>query len=369
MLDDKPRELSGPDVRLVRHPERGSHDPAEIFAIIDEALVAHVAFEADGKVMSLPNAHARIGEHVYLHGAVANRMLRALCERGSASLTFTLLDGLVFARTAFHHSMNYRCAVIFGPALEVTDLQEKRRALHALIEHLAPGRMRELAEPTAQELTATKVVRISIEQASSKVRSGPPRDADSDLARDVWAGTVALRPRAQPPVAAPLLRPDQAMSSAALARTLDVNRSELQSLRRGQYLFSTDPSLLQLAWVHAFLRDESYWAPGLDEAAFRAALVHSIAFGVYHGQEQVGFARVVTDHSRFAYVCDVFVAQAQRGHGVGKQLVQFVLDHPAVRDAKRCVLGTRDAHGLYEPFGFRRAQDGRYMIRHTGQVG
>jgi nitroimidazol reductase NimA-like FMN-containing flavoprotein (pyridoxamine 5'-phosphate oxidase superfamily)/GNAT superfamily N-acetyltransferase len=354
---------SGPRTKLLRHPERGNHDSAQICAIIDEALIVHVAFEADGAVMTLPTAHARIGDHIYLHGAVANRMLRSLCARGSASLTFTLLDGLVLARTAFHHSMNFRSVVVFGSAAEVSEPQEKRAALHALIEQLAPGRMRELSEPTAQELSATLVVRVTIEQASCKARSGPPLDAASDMALDVWAGTIALQTLAHAPVADPQLRADQTMSEAATKRALGFNTTQVESAQRGEYLFSTDPRLLQLTWVHTFLRDDSYWAVGLNESAFRAALAHSVTFGVYHAERQVAFARVLTDDTRIAYLGDVFVAESYRGRGLGKQLVQFVLDHPRVRQAKRCLLGTRDAHSLYERFGFQRAEDGRYMLR------
>lgn len=355
---------AGPDVRLARHPERGSHERAQVAAIIDEALLAHVAFEADGQAMCMPTAHARLGEHIYLHGAVKNRTLRALCERGRASLTFTLLDGLVLARTAFHHSMNFRSVVVLGPACEVTDPAEKQSALRALIDHLAEGRMQELTQPTPNELAATLVVRVTIEQASSKSRSGPPLDSDADLERDVWAGTVPMQLRAGAPLADARLRSTQAMSPAAAKRALgSAHTGELHSIERGEYLFSTDPALLQLSWIHAFLRDQSYWAPGLDEGRFRAALQHSINFGVYRAGEQVAFARVLTDAARFAYLCDVFVAEPHRGRGLGKQLIAFVLEHPGVRDATRCVLGTRDAHGLYERFGWRRTDAERYMLR------
>lgn len=356
---------SGPEVRLARHPERGSHDRAEVSAIIDEALIAHVALETDSGVMCLPMAHARVDDRIYLHGAVANRMLRSLCERGRASLTFTLVDGLVLARTAFHHSMNYRSAVVIGPAAEVQDPVEKRLALAALIEHLAEGRMGELSEPSQRELDATRVVRVTIEQASCKVRTGPPRDGTSELTQPVWAGTIPLGIRAEAPQPDPLLPAAQRMSSAAARRALGMNATA-RSVRRGEYLFSTDPARLQTEWVHAFLRDRSYWARGLDEKQFRTALHRSIVFGVYRGATQVAFARVVSDDARFAYLCDVFVTEELRGQGLGKQLIEFVLEHPSVRAATRCILGTADAHGLYEPFGFERAPDGRYMVRAPG---
>jgi len=361
--ETQPHETwAGPEVRLRRHPERGGHDRAEISAVIDEAWVAHVAFETETGAMCLPMAHARIEDRIYLHGALANRMLQSLHLRGRASLTFTLLDGLVLARTAFHHSMNFRSVVVVGPASEVRDATEKRQALRALIEQLAKGRAQELKEPTQQELDATLVVRVTIEQASRKARSGPPRDTDADLSQPVWAGTIALGLRAGAPEPDPRLSPTQPMSMAGAKRALGVGHTT-HALQRGPYLFSTDPALLQLSWIHAFLRDQAYWSRGLEEEKFRVALQHSLAFGVYRGEEQVAFARALTDNARFAYVCDLFVAEPHRGRGLGKQLVAFILDHPHVRDAARCLLGTADAHGLYARFGFTRVEPGRYMLR------
>jgi nitroimidazol reductase NimA-like FMN-containing flavoprotein (pyridoxamine 5'-phosphate oxidase superfamily)/GNAT superfamily N-acetyltransferase len=355
--------LFGPHVKLKRHPERGSHERVAVHAIIDASPIAHVAFtSSDGVPMCMPTAHARIGDQLYLHGAAQNRMLRSLCERARASMTFTMLDGLVLARTAFHHSMNFRSAVVFGPTTEVTDLDEKRLALHALIEHMAPGRMRELSTPTDQELRVTLVVRVDMDEASAKVRQGGPIDASADLERDVWAGTVPLALTPAAPVPDPQLRAGQAMSEAAAKRALPTP-SALHERRRAEYLFSCDPALLQLPWIHAFLRDESYWARGLDEAHFRAALQRSLCFGVYRAGQQVGFARVVTDQSRVAYVCYVFVEHSLRGRGIGQELMQRVLSHPEVQGAARCLLGTQDAHTFYERFGFKRAEPGRYMLR------
>lgn len=210
--------LSGPYVRLKRRRERGSHERADVFAIIDEALLAHVAFQVDGVAMSLPTAHARVGDQLYLHGARANRMLGALSAAGRASATFTLIDGLVLARTAFHHSMNYRSAVVVGSACEVTDLDEKKLALAELIDHMIEGRSRELGEPTSAELAQTLVIRLSIEQASAKHRAGDPFDAPEDLALDVWAGTIPLTIASGTPQPDRRLRPDQVLSPAVASR-------------------------------------------------------------------------------------------------------------------------------------------------------
>jgi len=182
-----------PRSTLRRHPERGSHDRAAIDAILDEALVCHVAFVDDGVPCALPTTFARVGDVVYLHGAVSNRMLGALLAGGRASLTATLLDGLVLARSAMHHSMNYRSVVLFGVARKVDDPAEKRAALDAIVEHVAPGRMAVVRPPSPAELAATLVVAFPIEEGSAKVRRGPPVDAPEDLPRACWAGVIPLR--------------------------------------------------------------------------------------------------------------------------------------------------------------------------------
>ncbi|MEY4579063.1 MAG: hypothetical protein RL701_3766, partial [Pseudomonadota bacterium] len=351
------------DVRLRRNPKRGSHERQTVYEILDEAPICHVAFVADGKAMTLPTAHARIGDQLYLHGAAKNRMLLALCEGGTASLTCTLLDGLVLARSAFHHSMNYRAAVVFGRASAVSDEAEKLRALHALIEHVVPGRMRELPPPTAAELKTTLVVRIDIEQASAKIRTGHPVDSEEELELAIWAGVVPLKVVPSAPVPEPRLRADQAPSAAALARAQP--SEEVVSQAWNEYEFSTDRRRLQLPWVHAYLRDESYWAKGLAAEAFYAALPSSLCFGAYVDDRQVGFARIVTDGSRFAYLADVFIDETLRGRGVGRAFIAFVMAHPQVKDAHRCLLGTRDAHTFYEPLGFEHAAPGRYMLRYA----
>lgn len=353
--------LSGPNVRLKRRRERGSHERADVYAIIDEALLAHVAFNVDGMAMTLPTAHARVGDQLYLHGARANRMLCSLGSAGRASATFTLIDGLVLARTAFHHSMNYRSVVVIGEASEVSDLDEKKLALHALIEHMAKGRMSELGDPSAEELQQTLVIRLSIEQASAKTRAGDPIDAPADMALDVWAGTVpmALTPGAPEPDRA--LRPDQPLSAAAAARALQ--RPQLRESAFGPYVLSTDPARLQFEYIYRFLSQDSYWARGLQREQLQRSMQHSLCIGAYLGDRQVGFARVVSDGARIAYLGDVFVDSAQRGRGLGKALVEFTLDQPFARASVRWLLGTQDAHSLYERFGFEPMPAGRYMLR------
>jgi nitroimidazol reductase NimA-like FMN-containing flavoprotein (pyridoxamine 5'-phosphate oxidase superfamily) len=162
-------------------------------AILDEALVCHVGFVSDGQPFVIPTIHARVGDHVFVHGSAASRMLKTLQGGLPVCLTVTLVDGLVLARSAFHHSMNYRSVVVLGDAEAVTDNGEKWDALHAIVEHVAPGRWSEVREPSAKELAGTLVLRLPIEEASAKVRTGPPLDDEEDYALECWAGVLPLR--------------------------------------------------------------------------------------------------------------------------------------------------------------------------------
>jgi len=196
-----------PRTTLQRHPERGSYDRALIHAVLDEALVAHVGFSQDGQAFVLPMSFARDGDRLYLHGGVASRALGALRGGAPACVTVTLLDGLVLARSAFRHSVNFRSVMVFGTAQAVEGRDAKRAALRAIVEHMVPGRASDVRAPTDAELDATAVVWLPIDEASAKVRSGPPVDLEADLAQGCWAGEIPLRLAASAPVAERRLPP------------------------------------------------------------------------------------------------------------------------------------------------------------------
>jgi nitroimidazol reductase NimA-like FMN-containing flavoprotein (pyridoxamine 5'-phosphate oxidase superfamily) len=180
-------------VRLRRRRERGSHERQVIDAILDEALIAHLGIVgADGQPYVLPMLHARAGDVVYCHGSAAGRAMKTLAAGAPACLTVTLLDGLVMARSAMHHSANYRSVVLLGTARAVDDLGEKRAALEVIVDHVVPGRSAQVRAPTDSELKATAVVALPIEEASAKVRTGPPVDDEADYALAAWAGVVPL---------------------------------------------------------------------------------------------------------------------------------------------------------------------------------
>jgi uncharacterized protein len=185
--------LRTPRTKLRRVPKRGSHDRETIDAILDEALISHVGFVHDGEPAVIPTLHARVGDDVLLHGSAASRMLRALAGGVDVCLTTTLVDGLVLARSAFHHSMNYRSVVLYGKATPVTGDDELERALEAFTEKLVPGRWADVRRPTRKELKGTAVLRLPIAEGSAKIRSGPPLDDDEDYGLDVWAGVVPLK--------------------------------------------------------------------------------------------------------------------------------------------------------------------------------
>lgn len=193
--------------RVRRIPERGHYDKETIYAIVDEALICHVAFAVDGQPFVVPTIHARMGDELILHGAKASRLLKHIAAGHPVSAAVTLLDGLVMARSVFHSSMNYRSAVLFGTGRVLESDDEKLAALEALTEHLARGRWQDARLPTTQELEATTVVALAIESASAKLRSGPPNDEAEDYALPIWAGVLPLQQSALPPVADPQLAP------------------------------------------------------------------------------------------------------------------------------------------------------------------
>jgi uncharacterized protein len=182
-----------PRTTLKRLPRRGTYERGVVNSILDEGLVCHVGFIHDGHPFVIPTAYGRAGDRLYLHGAKASRMMNALRDGAEVSVTVTLLDGLVLARSAFHHSMNYRSVVIFGKVSAVDDPAEKTEALRCFTEHIIKGRWVEVRPPSKAELSGTTVLSLPLEEASAKVRTGPPLDDEEDYQLPVWAGVLRLR--------------------------------------------------------------------------------------------------------------------------------------------------------------------------------
>ena len=183
-----------------RLPKRADYSRETINDILDEGFVCHVGFVVDGQPFVIPTGYARADNHIYIHGSAASRMLRSLSTGIDVCLTVTIVDGIVLARSAFHHSMNYRSVVVFGKALPIEDPLEKMEALYALSEHIIPGRWKDVREPSDQEMKATLVLKLPLEEASAKIRTGPPIDDETDYEIPVWSGVLPLKLNPSSPV-------------------------------------------------------------------------------------------------------------------------------------------------------------------------
>ncbi|MCC5634654.1 pyridoxamine 5'-phosphate oxidase family protein [Nostoc sp. CHAB 5844] len=191
-----------------RTPQRANYESDIIYQILDEGLVCHVGFIADGQPFVIPTAYGRIDDTLYIHGSPASRMLRSLQQGIDVCVTVTLIDGLVLARSAFHHSMNYRSVVIFGKATLVEDAEQKLTALQAFTEHVILGRWKEVRSPNHHELARTIVLSLPLTEASAKIRTGAPIDDEVDYQIPVWAGEIPLKLTAAMPINDPQLHPD-----------------------------------------------------------------------------------------------------------------------------------------------------------------
>ena len=197
--------------QIKRLPQRGEYDRQTIYEILDEGLICQVGFVANGQPFVIPTAYGRVDDRLYIHGSPASRMLRTLKEGVEVCVTVTLLDGLVLARSAFHHSMNYRSVVVFGQATLVDNANEKLEALKAFTEHVMRDRWAEVRPPNRQELAGTLVLALPLTEASAKMRSGAPVDDEADYELPVWAGELPLRSTTLEPVADPRLATDIAL--------------------------------------------------------------------------------------------------------------------------------------------------------------
>jgi uncharacterized protein len=203
-----------PRVQVRRLPKRGAYDAETIHAILDAGFLAHVGFCVEGQPFVIPTLYGRSGDRLFLHGSAASRMLKHLETGVPACVTVTLIDGLVLARSAFHHSMNYRSVTAFGTARKITGDKPKNEALAVISEHLIRGRWDEARLPNAKELKATTVLEFTIEEASAKIRTGPPGDDEEDYQLPIWAGVLPLKLSPGEPVADPRLTPGIPMAES-----------------------------------------------------------------------------------------------------------------------------------------------------------
>ncbi|MCB9629443.1 MAG: GNAT family N-acetyltransferase [Sandaracinaceae bacterium] len=352
-----------PRTTLHRRAMRAVSDRQTLYDLLDDCVIVQVASPAP---VVLPMAFGRIDDTLYLHGAIGNALLRgARAEDVEVCVSATRVDGIVLARSAFHHSMNYRSAVVFGRLREVDTEDEKRAALDAVVNHALPGRSAECRPATPEELRVTRVVALSLAEASVKLRATGPVDDDSDLPLPHWAGVLPLVERslrAEPDATHPLAdaAPPPSVVAARLARAPRLT----PFVGHDQVRFSGDARELDLPRLLGWLRDESYWAKDLTPDLLVRAVLGSLTVAAYTPEgAMVAFGRVVTDGATFAWLADVFVAQPFRGRGIGRALVRNLVDHPELAGLRRVMLGTRDAHALYASMGFEPPPDGILMQR------
>ncbi len=207
---------------ISRHSERGSYDRDAANTILDEGMVAHVGFDTGNGVTVIPMTYARLGDELFLHGAVASRWLSSFKQGRPVSICVTMLDGLVLAQSAFSHSMNYRSVVCFGKATLVTDEEKKQAVFRAFLDHLIPGRWEDTRQPDRKESDATLVLSVPIDEASVKVRSGPPKDAAKDLGEGHWTGVIPLEMTNSSPIPDPVM--DESKSIPDYVKDFDPKR-------------------------------------------------------------------------------------------------------------------------------------------------
>ncbi|HWF56822.1 MAG TPA: pyridoxamine 5'-phosphate oxidase family protein [Candidatus Dormibacteraeota bacterium] len=212
-----------PNLTHDRHPERAVADPDAIHRILDSESFCHVAVILDGWPYAIPTIHARDGDRLLIHGSTLSRMLGGLAAGIPVSVTVTAIDGIVCARSAFHHSMNYRSAMVFGTATPVHGAAQKLAAMRAIVEHVLPGRWSEVREPSPTELRSTEIVWLPLTQATAKVRTGGPLDAPADLKRSVWSGVIPMNRQLETPVLVPkdvaeLALPDSVVAALSAGR-------------------------------------------------------------------------------------------------------------------------------------------------------
>src|SRR6202789_427544 len=204
-----------PRTKVQRLPDRGKYDRETVHAILDQGFVCHVGFVVEGQPFVIPTNYARVDEVLYLHGSSASRMLKTLSGGVDVCVTVTLVDGLVLARSAFHHSINYRSVVALGKARLVDDPQERMRALHLITDHVVPQRWKEVRGPNELELKQTSVLALPLQEVSAKTRSGPPVDDEEDYALPIWAGVLAIETRLREAIADDRVLPDARRPSLA----------------------------------------------------------------------------------------------------------------------------------------------------------
>ena len=368
--------------QLKRLPKRGSYERSLVYRILDEGLVCHIGFVADGEPVVIPTAYARVGDNLYIHGSPASRMLGALTEGVRICLTVTLLDGLVLARSAFHHSMNYRSVVVFGNAFAVEAPEQKREALRAFMDHVIPGRWAEVRHPNEGELRKTLVLSLPLSEASAKVRLGPPIDDEPDYQLPVWAGEIPLRLTATAPISDRRLAPNREAPAYAVcySRNHFGGGKRLASDACAQPSAHGDTTSISVGRANVADADavaavlseafaeyeplytaEGYAATTLPGDRIRARWDEGPVWIASRRDKVIGTVSAVL-HGEELYVRSMAVVPSARGQRVGELLLRQAEEFAILQNCTRLTLTTTPflsrAIRLYEGAGFVRSGRG-----------
>jgi uncharacterized protein len=350
---------------LKRLPKRGVFDRDQVYGILDEGFVCHVGFAVDGRPFVIPTSYGRVGDNLFIHGSAASRMLRALAGRIEVCVTVTLIDGLVLARSAFHHSMNYRSVVIFGTAKVVNGSTEKLNALRAISDHIIPERWPDVREPNENELKATLVLRLPLIEVSAKVRTGPPLDDEADYERHTWAGEVPLRLVAQTPIPDPRLPNNVELPSYVRPYFREgKNGAPEIEIRLAK---PDDSGQVASVLESAFAEFRSSYTNG----GFAATVIHKdkVEARMHEGPMWVALhdgiivgTVAAVSKGEALHVRGMGIVPAARGKKIGERLLKQVEEFARRQGHTRMTLNTTPfltrAIKLYKHFGFERSDEG-----------
>jgi nitroimidazol reductase NimA-like FMN-containing flavoprotein (pyridoxamine 5'-phosphate oxidase superfamily)/ribosomal protein S18 acetylase RimI-like enzyme len=345
---------------LKRLPKRGVFERQRIYEILDEGFVCHLGFSINQRPFVIPTAYGRLDDALFIHGSAASRTLRALAGGIEVCVTVTLVDGLVLARSAFHHSMNYRSVMVFGTASVVEDREEKTRALRAFSDHVLPQRWNDVREPNESELRKTLVLRLPLEEASAKVRSGPPLDDGDDYLLPTWAGEVPLKVVAQIPVADPRLSPSSHLPvylKTFVERTQANYRTQIRLAKIDEA--SAISHLLEAAFTeyHSLYTREGYNATAITTGEVAKRMSEGPMWVAVLDDQIVGTVAAVAKNESL-YIRGMAIVPEARGKRIGEELLRHVEKFAVDEGYKSLTLSTTPflnrAIRLYEGFGFER---------------
>lgn len=347
---------------LKRLPKRGVFERESIYAILDEAFICHVGFVTNNGPVVIPTGYGRSGDDLFIHGSAASRMLRTLAKSVEVCVTITILDGLVLARSAFHHSMNYRSVVIFGAASPVEDIKEKLQALRVISDNIIPERWEDVREPNEQELRKTLVLRLPLKEASAKIRTGPPLDDEPDYELPIWAGELPLR-----------LVALSAVPDPRLPRTIDVPKyvETYTKARNGEVRVRRaepgDAAAIAATLEESFLEyrelytPEGYAATVIPADEVRVRMSEGPMWLAVENAQIIGTVAAISK-GEVLHVRGMGIVPTARGKKIGELLLKHVEEFARRQGKTRMTLSTTPflarAIRLYENFGFERSDEG-----------